>query len=95
MDKLTTKTSTSKNDNNQINGVKATPRFSNNVRRIAKLTGEMLFISLVCNVFLFSVYALGYYDASRDVLSASNDVYYVQKVDSTNTALKLTKDELL
>ena len=99
MGHLTTKTSTSTNDNNQINGVKATPRFSNNLRHIAKLTAETLFIFTVSYLSVWGLmgvgYAMGKLDASRDVLSASNDVYYVQKVDSTNTALKLTKDELL
>lgn len=95
MDNLTSKTSTSTNDNNQVNGVKLTPLFSNKVKRITKLTAEISFMflvsfSLIWGLF-FAGYAMGQKDASRGNLIASNETSYTQPVDSTNVASTLPK----
>ncbi len=99
MGHLTSKTSTSTNDNNQINGVKVTPRFSNKVRHIARLTAEVSFMFLVSYSLIWGLFFTGYVtgqkDASRDVLIASNETSYTQPVDSTNVASKLPKCETL
>lgn len=87
------------NSNKEVNGVKSTPLFNNNVRRFIKLAGEMFFIALVCNVAILSLvgmgYAMGQQDATRDVLTASNETSIIQKVDTTNVAYKLPICEVL